>query len=513
MQKRRLLLLPLLLCTTWVGCSDAPEPKPIEEPPDAGPRDVRVRRFSRHLTERGLVEQPEDFTRAPVELLVPEGDTFVPVTGRPGGAGEYVFPGVTAQTFYLKTGNAYVVTDSRDVDLSTYRLGRPDVQELEQDSLASVSLEGLEAWVDPRVSYPSSLTNPSSELNFISPELGVAGSLLPDLEAGATALRQEEVPLSIWTGDMVRFDKEKGDRAWVVQVNPRPLGPLPGGGTQHYLTAVRALQLPPFSYEGPAPVPVAGTLQPLTLNELPLDWKVSAFAAHAAEAHPAATLNTSTFTLSPSAYGQANGWVGYSGDLLSLERPPAEASDATGTLVYGNPFPASWGVVGRATTRFLSELPVPGERAVRMPASLFVADRADVLRAGPIVPRILPPRALTLDGTAAHGARTLTAGSHVLAWQPPASGTPVAYIVHLYRLDPRDEGRPRLPLYVGGIYVDGATTSVRLPAGFLEAGKLYALKVTAVAADTFDVKSRPFTANTLVSWGTAETLTGVLSIE
>ena len=118
MRKRRLLLLLVLLCATWMGCSDDPEPKPEEEIPDARPKDVHVKRFSRHLTEGGFVERPGDFTQTPVELLVPEGDTLVPVTGRPGGAGEYVFPGITAKTFYLKMGNTYVVTDSREVDLS-----------------------------------------------------------------------------------------------------------------------------------------------------------------------------------------------------------------------------------------------------------------------------------------------------------------------------------------------------------------------------------------------------------
>ena len=140
---------------------------------------------------------------------------------------------------------------------------------------------------------------------LVTPELGLSGGLIPDVAAGATTLRQEEVPLYITAGNMARFEKERGDRAWVVQRNPTPLGPLPGGGTQHYRTAVRALQLPPFSHDGTASVPIDGTLQPLTMNELPLDWKVSSFAAHAAEVHPAATLRDSSLSLSPTAYGQA----------------------------------------------------------------------------------------------------------------------------------------------------------------------------------------------------------------
>lgn len=72
-------------------------------------------------------------------------------------------------------------------------------------------------------------------------------------------------------------------------------------------------------------------------------------------------------------------------------------------------------MASRVWTTFLVELPVPGEQAIRMSAYLTTRDRADVLRAGPIVPPILPPRGLTLDGAAVHEARTFTGGAHVLA--------------------------------------------------------------------------------------------------
>lgn len=59
----------------------------------------------------------------------------------------------------------------------------------------------------------------------------------------------------------------------------------------------------------------------------------------------------------------------------------------------------------------------------------------------------------------------------------------------------------------------GDTTSIRLPAGFLEAGKLYVVTVAAIGAEAYDVKSKPFTADTVLQLSTAETVTGVLTIQ
>ncbi|NMO19324.1 fibronectin type III domain-containing protein [Pyxidicoccus fallax] len=479
-----------------MGCSDDPEPGP--NVPDNA---VRVRRFTRHLTASGFEERPHDFAQAPVELFVVQGDNLVPVTGAPGKAGEYVFPDVPRETYYLKQYGGYIVTDSRDIDLSTHVLGRPDIAEVQASGMASVALDGLEAWDDVE-----------SDLQLVSEQVGFHATLFASAETGSTSLTQEEVFIAPDTGpSMVRFEAQKGDRAWVVQLNSRTLGTLPGGQTQRYTTAVRALQLPPFSYDGSQPLRLAGTLQPLTMNELALDWKVSRFAELASEVHPSATLRSSSFSLFPMAFGTEEGWVGYSGYLLALGRRAGEASDATGTLVYGNPYPSNWGVLAQASSSFGVTFDIPGQEPFTYTSTIVVSDRVASLSDGPIVPLMRPPRALTLDGTEAYSARTVAPGAHVLSWQPPAAGTPNLYVVTLRRIDDLgDSTRVAVPALT--FYVPANLTSVRMPAGHLEPGKHYFVSVRAVHAPGYDIARKPFVLAEQVTESGANTMSGLLTV-
>lgn len=501
MRSRRLSLLSLLLCATatWVGCSDDSGPTPPPGAPDAGSNDVRVTLFTRHLTESGLSRHAADSGTGPLEVLVPEGENLVPVTGALKEPGVYVFPEVPQGTYYLRHGSAYVVTNSRDLDLGINRLGRPDVVTLARGPAVSLALEGLEPWVDS--------TFPASELRFISEQVGLAGSMIPSLGDGATSASAEDVSLSVGTGAPVRFEQEKGDRAWVVQLQPRGLAPLPDGSTRGYTAAVRALQLPPFSNDGSQPIRVQGTLQPAPTRELALDWRVSAFTANAAEVNPTATHAFSDFRVSPTPLTQTE-WIGYSGELLTLDHSN-KAGDFNETLVFGNPFPAHWGLVAEATSYFTVPLEIPGTTPFRRLARMSVRDQPSALTAGPVRPRVGSPRGLTVDGADAFTGLSITPGPHVIQWQPPASGAPNAYVVYLYQL----RASPRAVQSAASFYMSGDTTSVRLPAGILQSGAYYHLIVAAIVAPTYDAVNRPFTLADAVSFGSAEAFSGVLTVQ
>ncbi|MFP2931141.1 hypothetical protein ACLESO_39295 [Pyxidicoccus sp. 3LG] len=496
--------IPLLLCTTWVGCSD-PEPTPTPEPDTS----VRVKRTLRNLTASGFTERPEDFTRNPVELFLEQGDALVPVTGAAGGPGEYVFPDVPDATYYVRFGTSYVVTTARSVDLGVNLLGRPDAPELETDSPVQLALSGLEPWYE--ASGPFGAENPSDEFLFVSEERGYAANMSPmTLSGGETSVNEGEVLMFGLTGMMPRFEAERGDRAWVVQLSSRELGTLPGGRVQRYATATRALHLPPFSHDGTGPLSLEGALQPLSQAELALDWKVSDFAAHAAEVHPRATLNSSTFSLYPSAYGTSEGWIGYSGELLHLGRPRGEPSDFTGRLAYGNPFPSSWGLVAQVNHSFVVELTIPDEPPVRVTANISVSNLPSRLLAGPVRPSLLPPRDLTLDGAEGYSSRAFAAGAHVVGWKPPSTGTPEAYTVSLRRLE--DLGGFRIAIPTAQFYLEAGATSVRLPAGLLQPGEHYVVLVRAVEVEGHSASGKPFTLGESIDYSSAATLSGLLSI-
>ncbi|MFP2931142.1 hypothetical protein ACLESO_39300 [Pyxidicoccus sp. 3LG] len=503
----RLLLLSLFLGITGSGCTDD-EPSPT---PDGGTTDssVRIKRVFRHHTAGGVEERPEDFTRNPVELFRLEGDALVAVSGAAGGPGEYVFPDVPQATYYVKQGTTYIVTEARSLDLGVNRLGRADATELEQSPTAFLLLDGLDPWhLYP--GGPSFLEDPESRLELVSDELGLVADISPNLPDGVIVAEQEVFPILL-SGPMKRFEQARGDKARLVQLSPQLFGTLPYGSVQRYVSASRVLELPPLSHDGTEALHLEGTLQPLPQSELPLDWKVSAFAAHAAEVSPTATLRDSRFHLYPAAYGLDAGWIGYSGGLLQLTRPFGVSADALGSLSFGNPTPSHWGLVADASSSFSVQVRDDFGALIRLTTGITVRDVASRLTAGPIVPRILPPRALTLDGTEAYSSRTLAAGAHVVGWQPPSSGAADAYVVVLRRRVFRDDGFPTFSTEAS-LYVDGGATSVRLPADLLKPGERYYLTVRAVLAGGYDVSDKPLMLQDRLPYSEAAALSGLLTV-
>jgi hypothetical protein len=547
----RLILLSLTVCTTWMGCDDDPDPTPdsgtvdggttrdagtdagtdpgdagidggsgttdggVDAGADAGPTDdgVHVRRSLRYRTAQGVTERPEDFSKAPAELFILDGGTFVAYPGQVAGPGEYVFPAVPRTTYYLKFGTSYIVTDARELDLSINFLGRPDAglaqTPPETNDVADVDLTGLEPWyVSPP---PFSLTRPSTSLQLVSGEVDFAGEVSPiSTQDGDIEVHEDDALFYNYLGPTPVFEAAKGDRAWVIQMSPRDLGPLPDGGVQRYSTAVRARHLEPFSYDGTAPLPIQGALEALPLVEYPFDWQVSRFAELAAEANPNATLRTSDFVLSPAAHGPPEGWVGWSGDLLTLNRLRGDASDVKASLVYGNPFPSSWGLLGIATVNVGMNVTLPEGRNVSIATGYAVLDWASALATGPIVPRLRPPRALTLEGTPAYDSRELAPGSYHLAWQPPSTGTVDTYHVRVRRFDTLD-GSITLSVNAASFYLDGGMTSVVLPAELFEPGRSYFVIVEAVRAGGYRVSDRPLMLIDRVPAERMGTFTGLLT--
>ncbi|NMO19325.1 fibronectin type III domain-containing protein [Pyxidicoccus fallax] len=545
MRTSRPVLLSLLLCCTWLGCSEDDEPTapdsgtaadagfdagmgsedagsdagtgPEDAGADAGPTDgsVRVRRFLRHHTAAGVDARPEDFTRNPVELFVVEGEALVPVAGAAGGPGEYVFPDVPEGTYYLKVGSRFVVTDARTLDVSVNVLGRAEAQPLDAGSpyasMAYLNLSGVEEWNLRDYETLPLVEDPSAELHLVAEELGFVGDISPgEAYLGATRFQHTQAITRI-SGSLTRFEAEKGDRARVVQLSPRTLGTLPDGGTQNYLTAVRALHLPPLSHDGSEALSLQGTLQPLPQAELPLDWKVSAFAALAAEVNPTATVRGSIFGIYPGPYGQLHGSDTYAGELLRLRRPVGVTADAVGTLTYGNPHPATWNPVTEVSTGFGVQSQVGQAPRFNVSGYILVRDLTSRLAAGPIVPRIRPPRDLTLDGTVAYGSRSLAEGAHVLGWTPPSGRGADAYEVTLWRREMLSSGASTF-VRVSTFYVDESATSVRLPPGLLQPGQHYYVTVGAVLAEGYDVSREPLRLNERAVYSEATAVSGLFSV-
>ena len=473
-------------------------------PPDAGPEDVLVKGFDRYHSTSGLKEKPMDFSTQPLELFVLEGGNFTRMTGTALEPGRYVFKEVPAGTYYLKQGTSYTITDARTVDLSTHWIGRPDALELSAGSqfTALLNIEGLEPWPD------SSRTH-LTDMQVLSEELGSMGQLQTRdrLQEGQTSVRGEEVAYGSVTRQF-RFEASQGDRAWVTQAMPRPAGMLSDGRLLESRSVVRSLHLAPLSFDGVQAFPVSGTFQALSMRQLPVDWRLASFMAHAQQAHPAATAGTSYLYLSPAQYGLASGWVGYTGELLWLDMPQGYSSDFQGQLTFGNPYPASWELVGQVASFFRTRLTVPGATSqVTLSASITVGDTAAALSARPIEPKVLPPRNLRLDGEDASVSGPLALGSHLLSWEHPAAGPPQAYRLTVYQYTVRNGIAQRTT--AARFSLNGRFTSLLLQPDLLQPGSHYVFFLNAIASPEYTVEDQ----NTLwrPPYSTASTLSGMLS--
>ncbi|NTX50616.1 hypothetical protein [Myxococcus sp. CA039A] len=496
-----------LLGTVWlgsacvagmIGCSRAPagasepgEELSTREIHTLATSTVRVTKTTRFHTAAGITEQAEELSTDPPELLVPQGETY---SGREGAAvpGGWEFQDVPAGQYFLRFhdgrgARVQFLTDARHVELGPNRLGRPDARYFVEDwAPAQVDLQGLAPWV-----APEGLVHLGAHLQFNSPQVGAAGWLLFDefLRADETSVVTDDVEALIVTADGVpHLEAARGDRLYVNQLSPFRVGTAPDGTPLEYAALDRSRELPPFDHvpNYGTPLSISGTLQPVLMRQFGLDWRLSEFARMARDIHPGMTPRQSILEIHPAAHGLApDGWVGYSGELLSLYAPLGATYDIQGPVKFGIPYPSSWGIVGAVTNIFHARLPIPDGSSdlAFITGSLTTLASFDEFRAGPVRPKLSPPQSLTLDGAPANESRHLSTLSPVVAWAPPALGTPNVYQLLIRRYIKRSRSWETL----GSIYVPGTTTAVRLPPGSLEPEGIYFMRIRAVDAPMFDV--------------------------
>ena len=446
-------------------------------------------------TAGGITAVPNTLSASQLELLVPNGSSFTHLNASAAPDGGWLFTGVPPGLYYLKAGSSYTVTDAPQVELDSHDLGRADtVFSPEHSSPLDINVTNLAPWMP----YQGN-TEPGSSLQLASGQVNLAPllNLYEDVPEGQTSLVTSQADLWSLIGSTPIFEAAKGDRLYVNQLSQLDAGTLPGGGALAYSTVVRSVEMPAFDYtpDGMTPLPVTGALQPVPQTAFTLDWRLSAYPGHASAVHPTATLAAPAFYVYPSAYGLSQGWVGNVGEVFTLELPEGSASDLTRPLTYGNPYPSSWGMVGYAQYSFRVWMPIPNSSGDSFGnlAVMFTHERLEDLVAGPVQPRVSPPRSLTLDGVDATSTLQVGSLTPVVAWQAPTLGTPSAYQVTVYAqgtYSPRNRGF---------VYVPGSLTQIRLPPGLLSSGGIHSLRVTAIDAPSFDLSRRGSTRHLLPS--------------
>ncbi|MFY2562661.1 hypothetical protein ACN469_34025 [Corallococcus terminator] len=471
------------------GSADAGSP---DAGVDGGPANqgvVLVKQTTRFHTSVGVAEREEDLSANPPELLVFNGSTFTLFLGSPANGG-WRFTGVPQGPFYLRTGSTYFVTSSRYVDLGRNRLGRPDAEYVDIiDMPLQLNLLNLAPWQPWLSSY-----QPGTDLQLTSGQVDLFATPFlhetpPD---GATSVVTAEASLGSSLGNFPVFEADRGDRLYINQLGSFSAGTLPNGQPLGYSAVERSVQAGALDFrpDGVTPMPVTGLLQPARMREFPLEWRLPEFARFASEAHPNALPGLPRLDVVPGAHGLSDGWIGYTGELLTLSLPRGSSYDFTSRLKFGNPYPSNWGLVGVVSYSFRNQerLPDGSGRLGSLTASYTAWDEFDRLIAGPVTPQVSPPRSFTIDGVPASVPRKVGTASPVFAWAPPTLGTPTAYRVTISRLD-LDFG---FSMTWRSLYLPGSATQVRLPPDILEPGTTYHATVNAIDSPQLDIQTYPF---------------------
>ncbi|WP_095960023.1 hypothetical protein [Corallococcus macrosporus] len=473
------------------GCSDAGTPDDAGTPGDAGiPSDaVLVTNTTRFYTSEGTSERVEDMSARPPEIYVPHGSTFSLLLGSavPGG---WLFTGVPSGPYYLRTGSTYIVSNARHVDVGINKLGRPDTVYSEHYlTPLQLNLVNMAPWTNW-----SSASLPGSSLQLASAQVDLYGavSLFDFIPDGETRILTHNAELWAGTGNIPIFEASRGDRLYVSQHSQYPAGTAPDGTELGYSAVDRAVEVGAFDFtpDGVTPMPLAGVMQPTRRTEFPFEWRLPAYTAWALDAHPLATPSIPSFYAIPAAHGTNDGWIGYSGELLTLQLPRAASFNFTQRLQFGNPFPSTWGVVGLGSYSFrvLETVPDGSGRLVSLSGSISTSDEFNSLIASPLQPRVSPPRALAIDGVPASTQREVGAANPVISWLPPAQGSVNAYRLAFLRYNPE----VNTLLTDGVLYLPGSATQVRLPPGMLKPDSIYYLRLSAYDGPGYDIERDPF---------------------
>ena len=346
----RAALLAALMLT---GC--VPDPPTVPPQDERGPNEVRGSRVLHYRTDQGDFTQPiSDPSAAPLEAFSLGAQGLLPLTVMSSKEGTFRIPDAPAGKYLLRLGTLHLVTDSRDVNLDDYELGRQDAHTLgDSRPYASVTVSQFPA--QDAESYP--------RWQVVSSNVGVSAelSVLRPVPAGVSSVANHLADYYQYSPiEQVLVEASYGDLTYFTGSASRSTQDVVYEAVDRFFT--QQLQMSAVPSES---IPLKGVFQELPTKTLTVDWRRSAFHAYRAQVHPNATDIPRTVAILPTA-GSADAWYGYSGELMSGSVGKAGTSDA-----------ASWDSV----CEFLSQVIQEANRIV--PMSL---EAENALKSKPIPP-------------------------------------------------------------------------------------------------------------------------------
>lgn len=422
-----------------------------------------------------------------VEALGADGATVYPGTAT--GPGTWAIAGVPVGPYTLHVTwtnglNLYFPSSADVFDLGGD--GSPAViNPASFGTVASFSWASLQPW-DPA----------ADQVQIFSYDASVWDLIYPVLTAGATSGGADYD----W-GYYVQSLLEPTDTLYAAQMRSAPVGAA--GDTAS--TAVASASLTgayllngAFTY-----LPTMTFAPPHTRGALRARWNTSAFDQAVPGAH-----QTFGYRLQVASQPPPSAVSPYRYLVLLGVTPPSGvllADRDDGTISYGRIAPPSWTELVMASFYTIRKRAAPGAKvATEFGCGAWIYAPIGAVP-DPIAPAVSSVQAITVGGKDASVTQAGVGTEPVVAWAAPAVGTPTSVQVRIRELDPI--GTRYMTTPIATFVTTG--TSVKVPAGLLQAGKAYVAILDTVSSPADRPSTAPYRRG--LPWSQVTTVTEVFT--
>ena len=432
-----------------------------------------------YVSASGAVTTRTNPNVGPADLaaLIPDGaGGFRTIRGTLKADGTMALPGIPPGPYWLSIGGKGLLwTDRGTLDLGYRYLGRPDGVQPATNSNLSLTLNNLDPWSDMN-GLMWQVPNLGIRVGFDSNQFSSGKPFDGDTALSSALLQHMSfVPL---------VEAAKGDVLTLLQ---------PAYAQQGAFMArtIRKAFTPDTLTE------VDGTTASLTGSfvappdaSVDLYWDGTREAAYQAQVRPDALKMGPFLEIDVQSGGFIQGWLqgpGMDPQISSGGHPfplsmsgPAPTQPIHQVLGFRDPYPATWPRVYVATTPFSVNLTLNGNQGGLSSVMTVISDSPGTA-AAPLAALVSPIQHPTLDGKDFFLDRTGVGTTPVLAWDPPALGSPVCYLIRVMTVVPTQSGGLSFATDSNSVMkVFG--TSVQIPPGTLVPGVSYVIEVRAVVS-------------------------------
>jgi hypothetical protein len=391
-----------------------------------------------------------DFATENYDAIVGDGSGgYARLCGTPAGAGTFTIANVPNGDYILRNGTNYLVTSSNAPDLGFLIGGRPNRTPLTQTTQLDLTVTNLDAW------DPGTDEEPADQIEWFSTEADDwdfnTERLAPDILPGDQSAFLPIDVANVDAGPASEIHSAEGYRAAVGQLT---LEHTAAPASVPYLAMTRVAQFPSnFDVIDGSSQALSLALQPVpTSNTLSVDFRVSAWRAAleqygnphhrpvVPECNPA--FCGSFVGALAQAYSANDGFYSANADLLIMF-DKAGQDIQSGPMVYADPtgLGGQWGVLYdvRSSQRNIIQLPDTSGRAgvgtIPFTDSIEWTTTKAALEAGPILPPLLPPANLTINGQSFFDGGGDLNGVATIAWtNPNTTIQPAFYTISVIEL-------------------------------------------------------------------------------